>query len=239
MAAESASDADIGRFMDAGAASLRFNAPLSAERADRLVDFALAANPDTAVDFGCGRGTLAHLLSAARPTLAVTGVDTDADAIAAATDIAARLGLDGRCRFVQEDASTFESAADVAICVGASHAFGDTEALLQALAANGHRRAVIGDGVWAEQPGPNLVSIFGELPTTPELCDLARDAGWLVTDVSLSTLEEWDEFEGGWGAGVRSVDTPAAHAFADSRWAEYTTYRSVLGFAWLRLTARP
>jgi len=232
-------EAEIGRLMDAGAASLRFNAPLGTERADALVDFALRAGPTSAVDFGCGRGTLAHLLAAARPTLNVTGVDTDRDAIAAASDIAERLGLGGRCHFMVDDAASFSSQADVALCVGASHAFGDSGAMLTALGANGHRHAVIGDGVWHTEPSPTLLSMLGEMPTTPELCDLARGAGWLVSDVSLSSLDEWDEFESGWGAGVRSVGTPEAEAFADTRWAEYSTYRGVLGFAWLQLTARP
>lgn len=230
---------DIARFMAAGASSLRFNAPLSAHRADGLVDFVLTSGPQRVVDYGCGRGTLAHLIAAADPSVVVTGVDTDADAIAAASAVAERLGLEARCRFENTDAAGFDSDAQVAICVGASHAFGPGEELLGALASRGHRRAVIGDGVWTDEPGPNLVSMFGDLPTSVELTDAARAAGWLVQDVELSSLDEWDAFEGGWGAGVRSIGTPDADAFADQRWAEYTTYRGVLGFAWLQLVARP
>ena len=79
--------------------------------------------------------------------------------------------------------------------------------------------------------------MFGDLPAGPDvLAELAATAGWTVVEHGHSSLEEWDDFELGWIAGVRSLGTPEAMAFADQRLRDYRSYRGVLGFGWLYLT---
>lgn len=79
---------------------------------------------------------------------------------------------------------------------------------------------------------------MGRLPQgSAGLASMVEARRWTVLDAALSTRNEWDAFEGGWVAAVRSVGTPAAHGFADERAREYhDRYRGVLGFCWLVLS---
>lgn len=217
----------------AGAAALRFNAPLSDRRADGLVDFIAEGAPASVVDLGCGRGAFAALLSGGIDGANVIGVDNDEGVIAAATSL-----TEGRStlRFELADAADWRGPVDAVVCIGASHAFGDAGAMVRHLASIGATRTVIGDGVWSRTPDRWCLETFGELPVGAEaLATLARSEGWSVIEAAASTPTEWDAFELGWIDGVRSVGTGAARAFADQRQADYERYRGTLGFAWLCL----
>jgi SAM-dependent methyltransferase len=212
---------------------LTYNAPLSATRAGALVDEVLETEPATVVDFGCGRGALLLdvLVAGAGAGMRGIGVDTDEGALAAAQRVAAERGVADRVMFVASDAQEWLASAavdvDVAISVGATHAFGDLAALLRALPGP---RLLVGDAFFARSPDDWCVETFGELPQgTDAVREVARAAGWRVTDLGVSTLEEWDEFEARWRAGVDAD-------FARQRKEEYEAhYRGVLGFVWLVL----
>ncbi len=217
----------------AGSATLEFNAPLSSDRADGLVEF-VGAHGQTAVDLGCGRGSL--VLRLAANGVSGVGVDSEPGVIEVAAQRADDLGVSDRARFVIGDAGEYSEPADVAVCIGSSHAVGGTEAVFPALARLAGA-AVVGDGVWMTTPDGVNAERFGDLPNGLETLEAqAEAAGWTVAGSVLSTLEEWDEFEGRWGGGVREVGTAAAQGFADQRAAEYLEYRGMLGFAWLCLT---
>lgn len=233
------SEETIGELMAVGAASLVFNAPLSDARASALAK----SLPDGVVtDLGCGRGGFVRRIALERPVARVRGIDSDGTQIDSARSLAAEAGLENQVEFIVGDAAEWTSMSDAVVCIGASHAFGDTAGMLGRLAGlvpgdeGPPGIAVIGDGIWQNQPDDWCLETFGELPTIEDLVALAAAAGWSVDDVSTSTLEEWDAFEHGWIDGVRSVGTPEAAAFADERQAEYGQYRNVLGFAWAVLS---
>lgn len=224
---------------DAGAAALRFNAPLGDGRAVELIKALRRRSARSVVDLGCGRGELARLIANEWERATVVGVDVDEKAIDGARRQAAVAGLDDRVRFAVEDAAAWSGPVDAAICIGASHAFGGPAELFARLAnVVPGGMALVGDGVWETEPDGWCLDTFGELPQGPDgLASMAEAAGWTVLDAALSTRDEWDAFEGAWIAGVRSVGTPAAHAFADERTRQYyDRYRGVLGFCWLVLS---
>lgn len=221
--------------MDAGSGALVHNAPLGSRRCRDLVEVGVD-DADTLVDLGCGRGGFVLTAAESSQQLTAIGVDTDAAAVEAAAAEARRRGLEDRTRFETGDAAAWVGRADVAACIGASHALGGAAPLLGHLAAiPGIRRAIVGDAVWERPPDEWHLEVFGELPTLPELQASAGAAGWTVAQCDSSTLTEWDAFENGWIDGVRAVGTPEADAFASERAAEYQRYRGVLGFAWLVL----
>ena len=136
------------------------------------------------------------------------------------------------------DASRTPAAgADRLIAVAVSHAVGGAEGLLQVLddllVPDG--LALVGDGVWLEEPDDWCRGVFGDLPSPEGLVQLAAHTGFEVADVDRSTTQEWDEFEGTWTDAVEAVGTPEARDFAASRREEYQRYRGVLGFTWLLL----
>lgn len=194
------------------------------------------------VDLGCGRGELAGLVAMRLDGVTVTGVDTDAEAIQAAREAAAEAGLGEQVGFEVGDAATWSEPVDAAIAVGVSHAFGGPAAQFARLAdLTPSGVALVGDGVWEAEPDDWCQTNLGEQPTGADgLAALAEAAGWTVFAAELSTQDEWDAFEGGWVAGVRSVGSPVAEAFAAEREREYREhYRGVLGFCWLVLTRSP
>jgi SAM-dependent methyltransferase len=228
-------DAARAALMDAGAASLVVNAPMDSQRANLIAAYVAAAG-STMLDLGCGGGWLACRTATRHPSVTVAGVDLDAAAIERGRLLAAEQGVADRVHLEVADASTLVTTTETAVCIGASHAFGDVEAMLRALHDLATVAAVVGDGIWQAEPGEDHVAMFGELPSgVGGLATIAEECGWSVVDADVSTIAEWDRFETGWGNGVRRVGTPAAAAFADHRWSEYLSYRGVLGFGWLYL----
>src|ERR1700722_15415473 len=100
-------------------ARMRWNAPLSPEHADLLMDW-LDLRPGLRVaDLGCAWGELlmrvvaraARAGSGGAPTSGI-GVDIDAAALARGREQARQRGLDGQVEFVEADASSWQGTTD-------------------------------------------------------------------------------------------------------------------------------
>jgi SAM-dependent methyltransferase len=229
-------------------ARMRWNAPLSAEHADLLLERMGLSGGQAIADLGCGWGELLmNAVTRAGPGAAGTGIDLDEppEVLPRARAEAARRRLD--VRFVQADASAWTGTADRVLCVGASHAFGGTAAALRALA--GHvppgGRLLFGDGYWAQPPSREAAGLFGE-QTMPlaDLMEACRGEGWRVIHLSTASQLEWDDFESTFRAGrqewlLANPGHPRAteiRDWIDARERQYVTvYREVLGFAYLVL----
>lgn len=221
-------------------ARMHWNTPLAEEHAAVLLD-RLTPGAHT-VDLGCGWGDL--LLRAVARGGTGTGVDTDADALDRGRRAAASRGLP--VEFVEQPAAEWQGTADRALCVGSSHAFGGTVAMLARLAETVPRgRVLVGDGCWPAPPTDAAHAIFGDdvLPLA-ELVAACADAGWQVLHLTTADQREWDDFESRHRAGQRewllaNADDPRATEVRErhlGREREYlTTYRGVLGFAYLVL----
>ncbi len=222
--------------MDAGSAAVRFNSPMSQTRAVDISTF-VSAHAVNAVDLGCGRGALSIEMAIRDPQLSIIGIDSNALTIEQARALAVERSLLARVRFEIGDVSAIAQPADAALCIGSSHAFGGPTQALEAMRHLGRSIAVIGDLVWSTTPTQEHREFFGDLPHGKDgLANLAITAGWNVVERSQSSIDEWDEFELGWIAGVRDVGTPEAESFANERFEGYQSYRGVAGFGWLFLT---
>lgn len=223
------------RFMDAGAFAVRFNSPMGAERAVEVADF-VASSGTHVLDLGCGTAALAVDIAACHPEISVVGLDTDMQAIERGRSAAQERAVSERVDLRVSDASECDLAADIALCIGSTHLFGEPADAIGRLRAFGRSAAVIGDLVWTATPEQEHLDIFGPLPVGEQaLVELAVAAGWEVVDSDRSSLAEWDEFEVGWIEGVRKIGTPDALAFAAERQETYESYRGVAGFGWLFL----
>lgn len=84
-----------------------------------LLDFepAMRANVGTAIDLGCGNGTIAAALAMARPELVVTATDHSASAVASAAATAKANGLQDRISTVRDDAMAqfADASADLVV----------------------------------------------------------------------------------------------------------------------------
>ena len=236
---------------------MRWNAPLSLEHADLLIE-RLDLRPGLRItDLGCGWGELllrvigrAAGLGAAdggAGQVSGLGLDTDVAALDRARGLARARGLDRHAEFAEGDMTTWPGTADRVLCVGAAHAFGGTRAALAALAqaVPGGGRLLFGDAYWSGSPSPAAVDMFGaDVLPLPDLIAACRTSGWRVISMTIADQREWDDFESTFRAGrqewlVAHGEDPRAadlREWLDARERQYIeVYRDVLGFAYLVL----
>jgi SAM-dependent methyltransferase len=234
---------------DARYVRMRWNAPLSQEHAELLLDRLDLLPGQRLADLGCGWGTLLRS-AVARAGAGATGVGIDQDAavLARGRAEAERDGLpSGTVEFIEANVASWRGTADRVLCVGAPHAFGGTVQALRALAevvAPGGR-VLFGDGFWERAPGPAAIKFFGAGTLgLPGLLEASRATGWRVIHFSTADQREWDDFESTFRAGqqewlLANPGHPRAGEIRDwlaSREREYVSvYRGVLGFAYLVL----
>jgi ubiquinone/menaquinone biosynthesis C-methylase UbiE len=224
-------------------AAMRWNTPLSESHADELLDHLNLPTATNIVDLGCGWGELL-LRAATRTTAKAVGIDMDPTGLDRGRRAALERGLD--VTFVEQQAETWQGTADRALCIGSAHTLGGSRAMLTRLAeVVPQGRVLVGDGCWETPPTEAAHTIFGDdiLPLA-DLVAASDEAGWQVLHVSTANQQEWDDFESRHRAGQREwllanpKDPRAAEvkAMCDAREREYlTTYRGVLGFAYLVL----
>ncbi|MFC3994390.1 SAM-dependent methyltransferase [Nocardiopsis sediminis] len=233
---------------------LDFNSPMSPERARRIAEQIAAAAPATVTDFGCGWGELLLRVLEAAPTATGTGVDTDAGLLERGREEARRRGLAGRATFVAAPAETVTGTADLAICVGASHAFGGTAETLRFLRdrVGPGGTVLIGEGFWQRRPSAaELAAMWPDASADDHLglgalVDLAIGEGFRPLAIDPVTDAEWDAFESAYLAdfehrALALGPGPEAGRLRkradDHRNAWLRGYRGVLSFAYLTLVA--
>jgi hypothetical protein len=231
-------------------AYLDFNAPLSSSRADAIAAALAADGPATVLDIGCGWGELLLRVVAAGSTTTGLGIDTDVDLLARARTNAATRGLADRVAFVDASAPTEHEPADIVICVGADHAYGEQADALTALygMVNLGGLLLFGSGFWEQAPTPEQAATLGleqdSLPDLAGLVELAISVGFRPFSIQTANRDEWEAFESGfladreqWLRGNSGhPDVGEIRAKADAhRTGWLRGYRNVLGFAYLTL----
>ena len=235
---------------DARYADLDFNAPLTSTHAGELIASLRPLTGATIVDLGCGWAELLLRTLEAEPTALGVGVDCDSVSIARARRSAESRDLLDRIRLECADASGWRERADVAIVIGASHAWGGARTALTAvrplLAPGG--RMLLGEGIWEQSPTTAALAALGvgrdDFTTLADLVDVCRQCGYRVLARSTASPREWDSFESRYCAGrerwlLRNPDAPEAagvRAEIDAHRAGWLRgYRGILGFAYLTL----
>jgi cyclopropane fatty-acyl-phospholipid synthase-like methyltransferase len=241
---------------------LTFLAPLSEERAGRLVSFLAGDGPSTVLDLGCGWAELLLRVLEATPGAVGTGIDLDEHALAAAREAASGRGIAHRASFEARDARDLHGTYDAVTCIGASQIWGsaveenqplDYVAALDALRGLLPRggRLVYGEGIWSAPPTPEATAPLSgrddEYVSLGRFVELAETHGFSVMAASEASLDEWDVFESGFTAGyarwlaAHEADDPEASEVrtlaARQHAAYYSGYRGVLGLAYLQLVA--
>jgi SAM-dependent methyltransferase len=230
---------------------LSFNSPLSDDRAARMIRTLGRLDRALVVDIGCGWAEMLLRVLAAAPSATGVGIDADEDVIARGRANAERRGMADRVDLRVTDAVAWTGEpADVAICIGSSHALGGTAEALSALRdmVKPGGRVLLGEGIWSRPPTEAATAALGGTPdeyvTLAELVDLAVAQSWRPLDIGEASAQEWDEFESGYALAVERwllehPDDPqfaAVQAGADTHRARWLHgYRGILGLAYLTL----
>src|SRR4051794_19725952 len=189
-------------------ATLTFNAPLSAERADRLARELAARRPATVLDLGCGWGEFLLRVMAAAPDASGTGVDTHAADLDRAREAASARRLGDRVVFVVGSAADYGQEVDALISIGAYQAFGTIPEALTALRERVRPggRLIFGAEYWHRPPTEEELAHMWEGITAddctdlPGLVDMTTAAGFRPLRIETATRNEWEEFESAYGA---------------------------------------
>jgi len=249
-------DAARFRFTTIAHAGRALLGPLSAESVEGLlasIDLRPPGGERAAVlDVGCGKGEI--LVRAMRRFGATgTGVDPNpaflSEAKARAAGVALQDDIDLRCATFDE-AGLPPGAFDLAICTGATHAFGDLGAALAGLAGlvRGHGWAMLGHGYWRREPAAEYLAAFGgsadELAPLEATLGAAAGSGWTLAAHHVSTPAEWDDYELAYAATMRAwlgadpddPDAPAFRARIETWSAAYDRWgRGTMGFVTMLL----
>jgi SAM-dependent methyltransferase len=123
--------------------------PLPGEAFDRAIETLELSREARVIDFGCGKGDLLRRI-VARYGCHAEGIDLSSRFIEDAQNALPS----GKFTVADVSAMRVEPGYDVAACIGASHAFGDTAAALNALAraVKPHGTLLLGEGYWRREP---------------------------------------------------------------------------------------
>lgn len=228
---------------------LTFNAPLADRRAEGIVSRLSRSAPRTVLDVGCGCGELLLRLLEACPQAHGVGLDTDRRCLARGRASATAREVADRVSFVETSAERAHQEADVILCVGSSHAFGNAASALEHLRRllRPKGRLVLGEGIWRAPAEGNTAAVPDDLPQLPDLAglvDLAINAGYRPVFIEEASTEEWDAFESAYLADWEEwlvdhpghPDTDSVRARADEHRNQWLRgYRGSLGFAYVTL----
>lgn len=242
---------------------LAFMAPLSEERAAKLIDFVSTNLSGTVIDVGCGWAELLMRILQLTPDAQGMGIDLDDTSIARARSLARERGIDDRIVLIAGDAKNhLPESADAVICIGASQVWGppvEAKMPLDYRSALGALRtmlkagspAIYGEGIWAATPTPQAIAPLAgridEYVSLPDLLDIARASGFVVMQAHQATLDEWDAFESGYVARYARwlasnppdhPDVPSVRGKVERQSnAYFRGYRGILGMAYLAMFA--
>ncbi len=186
---------------------MKFNSPLSPDKADRLIRLLDLGRDGRVLDAGCGQGEF--LIRVIELTGASgLGMDVDSGSIVAARKNAEGRVQAQRCEFRVSDAQDEvpqDGSLDVAVCLGSTHAFGMGEAaypntirrLSRAVRPGG--RILVGEGYWKTPPASEYLELIGEpvgiYRDHAANVSFAEGQGLVPLYAAVSNDDEWDHFE--------------------------------------------
>ena len=181
-----------------------FCSPMSSTKADELVELLELPASSRVLDVGCGKAEFL-LRVAQRYAATGVGVDPNGEFLRVARANAEARSLGERTEWHEARAADLflePASFDLGLCFGSSHAFGNFEQALAALAAlvRPGGQVFIADPYWRQEPAPDYLAFLGATATT-YLTHAGNEAAGLAAGLvplysCVSDTDEWDHYEG-------------------------------------------
>lgn len=200
-----------------------WNGPISEAKMAKYIEFLELQTEQRVFDVGCGCGELLIRLWE-RFQIQGTGIDASSEQIAEARKRAEDRGTGSAIRFVEANAQSFPVAPesfDLAMCMGASHAYG--------LGRDAYRNAIeqmiplvvpgglllIAEGYLKQKASPEYRKFLGDsIPdemTHAANVETGKQLGLIPAAAWTSNEDEWDDFEWSYQRNIeRSVAARSA-----------------------------
>ncbi len=186
--------------------------PISLEKVDRVIALLDLPAGARVIDVGCGKAEMLVRLIARFGCTAI-GVDTNPHFLAEARARAFDQGVAGQIELLEGDVTQMKLATetfDAALCVGATHAYGDLAATLKNLRTlvKPGGKIVVGEGLWKQKPDMNYLKALGTKAT-----DYTDHAGNVAAGIAeqltylYSAVADHNDFDHYEGLYNRAVET--------------------------------
>jgi SAM-dependent methyltransferase len=208
---------DRFKFTRISHADLLFHSPISAAKLDIVLELAQLTPRARVADFGCGNAeVLVRLVE--RYQVAAVGVDSAPFVLAEAHQRTAERIPAGSLTLHQQEAQEYAAepeSLDLALGIGATHAFDNPEGTLRHLAPlvrpGGH--LVVGEGFWKRAPDAAYLAALrtdaGSYGSHADNVALGVTQGLRYRYAAVTSDDDWHHFEGLYCRAVERY--PAAH----------------------------
>jgi SAM-dependent methyltransferase len=201
---------DPYKFTNIAHSGLTYCNPVSQAKLEELFSLLPLDRESRVLDVGCGKcSMLIHL--AARYGLTGVGVDPNRANLDIAREQATVEGVLDRLSLHEKRISDVDLATesfDAALCVGASHAYGDLATTLVALRElvrpGGY--LLLGEGYWKAEPPPEYLVFMGmqasELGTHHSNVDRGLSTDLNLLHALVASDDDWDHYEGMYAGNI-------------------------------------
>ena len=231
-----------------------FYSPLSTQKIDRVLNLIPLTPTDKVIDVGCGRAEMLIRLCERTGAQGI-GIDFNPTFIQQAQQNAVGRITDNQIMWISKPVAEVDiepTSLKAALCIGATHAFGNYHTTLTILSElvepGGH--ILVGEGYWKTLPGQAYLDFLGatvdDYDTHANNIRAGANAGLKPLYAVVSSDDEWDHYEGLYARAIElythandDSDVPAMQERI-SKWREaYLQWgRATLGFG-LYLFLRP
>ena len=193
---------DQTRFSTIAHTDHRFLCPLSAAKAEELIDVLELSANDRVLDVGCGKGELL-LRIVERFAVAAVGLEPNS-AFAASARAGARARVPEAVVEIREEKAESYAARGfrLAMAIGATHAYGGYDESLRSLAkaTEPGGQVLVAEGYWRRPPAAEYLAVMGAdaAEFTDHAGNVAAGCREGLTPVysRASSDDEWDHYEG-------------------------------------------
>lgn len=169
--------------------------PTSVPKMDRLIDALALNNHTTVLDIGCGKGWLITRM-AERCGISGTGIEINPWFCEEARIRTQHANVADRITIIESDArhvSLADQHYDVAVCIGATFALGDTATCLATLRRVVNPGGIIAIGDIYRHDTVQQSAQWQDLPTLTQLVESVRGHGD-VLELITANVDEWDSY---------------------------------------------